>query len=83
MRTMSRTGLSVVAGTLLVSAVCGVLVPYGYPWPTIATALFACVMVGWMASGSMSTPMSDVIRGVEAESPVLAAQPAPAKRTGG
>jgi hypothetical protein len=67
----SRTGISVAVSAAAMSVVCTVVVPYGYPWPSLAWAVVACAAAVWVANVSSSPipQMSAVIRGVEAESP--------------
>jgi len=67
----SRTGISVAVSAAAMSVVCTVVIPYGYPWPSLAWAVLACAAAVWVAKVSSSPipQMSDVIRGVEAESP--------------
>jgi hypothetical protein len=67
----SRIGFSVAGAAALMSAVFGVLIPYGQPWPTVTFAIVALAAAVWMGLASIRlTPrMTDVIGTVEAESP--------------
>jgi hypothetical protein len=73
----SRTGVRVAVAAAAMSIVSAVLIPYGYPWPSLAWAVLACGAAVWVAKDSIhpARSMSDVISDVEAE-PVLAGAPA-------
>jgi hypothetical protein len=73
----SRTVISVGVFAAAMSMVWAFFIPYGYPWPSLAWAILACALAGWVAMSSIrSSPrMTDVIGDVEAESPRTAAAP--------
>jgi hypothetical protein len=73
----SRTGISVAVFAAAMSMVWAFFIPHGYPWPSLAWAVLACAVAGWVGMSSIrSSPrMSDVIGDVEAESPRTAAAP--------
>ena len=62
-------GSGVALSAAAMSVICVVLIPFGYPWPSLACALLACAAAVWVAKRSMgpSLSMSDVISDVEAE----------------
>ena len=73
----SRTGISVAVFAAAMSMVWAFFIPHGYPWPSLAWAVLACAVAGWVGMSSIrSSPrMSDVIGDVEAEWPPTAAPP--------
>ena len=73
----SRTAISVGVFAAAMATVWAFFIPYGSPWPSLAWAVLACAVAGWVAMGSIrSSPrMSDVIGDVEAESPRTVAAP--------
>jgi hypothetical protein len=76
MNVASRTGFGVGVATAALS-IAFLFIPYGYPLPSVAWAMLACATGVWLAKHSRpeSPSVSDVIWGVEAESPVAAAVP--------
>lgn len=73
----SRTAISVGMFAAAMSMVWAFFIPYGSPWPSLAWAVLACAVAGWVGMSSIrSSPrMSDVIGDVEAEFPRPAAVP--------
>jgi hypothetical protein len=65
----SRTGMGVAGTAAAMSIAWAFLLPYGYPWPSVAWAILACAVLVAMAMKSVpQTPsVFDVITDVEAE----------------
>jgi hypothetical protein len=72
----SMAGPGVAMATAAMSIIC-LFIPYAYPWPSVAWAMLACVAAVWVAkySNPEGPSVSDVIRGVEAESSLARAVP--------
>ncbi|HEU4905813.1 MAG TPA: hypothetical protein VFT19_06825 [Solirubrobacterales bacterium] len=73
-----QAGIALAAAAAAMSIVCALFVPYAYPWPSLAWAVLACASAVWVArvSTGARSSISDVIWGVDAESPAVA-DPAP------
>jgi hypothetical protein len=71
----SRSGIVAAASAIALSIIC-LFIPYGYPWPSLASGILACAAAVWaVKSSSRPNPsMSDVISGVEGE-PAAAVSP--------
>jgi hypothetical protein len=67
----SRTGIGVGVSATIIAVVWAYVLPYGYPWPSLAWMVVACAAaVGAANSRILPTPrMTDVIGDVEGESP--------------
>lgn len=65
----SRVGIGVAVAAAALAVVWSALVPYGYPWPSLAWATLACVAAVWVGQRSFrpSPSMSDVINDLEGE----------------
>ncbi len=62
---------NVAVSAAAISAIWGLFVPYGYPWPSVALGVLACGIGVWLGMTSIlpDPPLSDVINDIEAESP--------------
>jgi hypothetical protein len=61
---------NVAVSAAALSAMWGLSVPYGYPWPSVALGVLACGIGVWLGMTSIlpDPPLSDVINDIEAES---------------
>jgi len=66
-----RAGIALASSSAAMSIVWALFVPYAHPWPSLAWAVLACASAVWVArTPTVASPsMSEVIRGVETESP--------------
>jgi hypothetical protein len=72
----ARTGTSIAASAAVMAIACGLFLPYGYPWPSVAWIVVGCAAAVWVArkSNPQSPSMSQVIGDVDAEAPKASAR---------
>ena len=65
----ARTGTVVVAFAAAMSILSASVLPYGYPWPSVAWGILACAVLAGIAMKAAPQPRSivDVITDVETE----------------